>query len=243
MSSSARGSSRPMNSIFASASIVSARSVRTPSRAIATLRLARDGEIDLAMSRPERPGSKARLAPSGNVTWTIIAPMAHSPKRAGVSEWGAYKGAAGREQCGRSAAGGAAPPVQVRCASELFQWLRRRSRARLRSGGGRPQRSYIQSYYVLYTRRAKLRCAACRGEGARLQRHALQNCRRGGRPRMFKRRPCRTRRRRAGRDQRPRRQSRAAPTSIVEVGGDVASFAIRSSFGRPATSSQPSPSR
>ena len=47
---SARGSSRLMNSIFASCEIGSARSLTTPSSAIATVRLASDGEMPLAMS-------------------------------------------------------------------------------------------------------------------------------------------------------------------------------------------------
>ena len=45
MSSSARGSSREMNSIFASLSIGSARSASVPSSAIATVRLASEGEM------------------------------------------------------------------------------------------------------------------------------------------------------------------------------------------------------
>src|SRR5471030_536657 len=67
ISSSARGSSRLMNSIFASASIGSARSRKSPSSAIATVRLASDGEMPLAISRPVMLLGNSRLAPSGKV--------------------------------------------------------------------------------------------------------------------------------------------------------------------------------
>src|SRR5580704_11625325 len=46
---------------------------------MATVRLASDGEIPLAMSRPVVFGGKSRRAPSGKVTATIAkAPIAHS---------------------------------------------------------------------------------------------------------------------------------------------------------------------
>ena len=68
ISSRARGSSRERNSSLASASSVSDRSESTPSRIMATVRLARLGEMDFAMSRPDTPGSNGRLLPSGKVT-------------------------------------------------------------------------------------------------------------------------------------------------------------------------------
>src|ERR1700733_4602169 len=67
ISSSARGSSRLMNSILASCSMGSARSATTPSSAIATVRLASDGEMPLAMSRPVMLLGNSRLAPSGKM--------------------------------------------------------------------------------------------------------------------------------------------------------------------------------
>src|ERR1700730_16526390 len=68
MSSSALGSSRATNSILASLIKGSARSRKIPSSAIATARLASDGEMLLAISNPLTPGSNGRDAPSGNVT-------------------------------------------------------------------------------------------------------------------------------------------------------------------------------
>src|SRR3977135_3061265 len=56
-----------MNSIFASWSIGSARSLTTPSSAIATVRLASDGEMPLAISRPVMLLGNSRLAPSGKM--------------------------------------------------------------------------------------------------------------------------------------------------------------------------------
>src|SRR5262245_61981097 len=72
INSSARGSSRPRNSIAASRSIGSARSVTVPSSAMATVRLASDGEMPLAMSRPLVPAGNSRRAPSGKVSVTIM---------------------------------------------------------------------------------------------------------------------------------------------------------------------------
>src|SRR5215813_9018885 len=70
ISSRARGSSRLTNSIFASRSIGSARSASAPSSAIATVRLASDGEIALATSKPVMPLGYSRRAPSGKVSAT-----------------------------------------------------------------------------------------------------------------------------------------------------------------------------
>ena len=42
--------------------------LRKDKRIAAIARLAREGEMDRAMSRPESPGSKRRFAPSGKVT-------------------------------------------------------------------------------------------------------------------------------------------------------------------------------
>src|SRR6266478_6676046 len=70
ISSSARGSSRLTNSILASCAIGSARSASAPSSAIATVRLASDGEIALATSKPVMPVGYSRRAPSGKVSAT-----------------------------------------------------------------------------------------------------------------------------------------------------------------------------
>src|SRR3954464_2423147 len=67
ISSSARGSSRLISSILASASMGSSRSETTPSSAIATVRLASDGEMPLASSRPVMLLAYSRRAPSGKV--------------------------------------------------------------------------------------------------------------------------------------------------------------------------------
>src|SRR5256714_1380475 len=72
ISSKARASSRAMNSIFASCSIGSARSVTTPSSAIATVRLASEGEMPLAMSSPVVSLGNSRVAPSGKVSAILL---------------------------------------------------------------------------------------------------------------------------------------------------------------------------
>ena len=85
INSSARGSSRLRNSILASRSIGSFRSVSTPSSAIATVRLASEGEMPLAISKPVMPWGNSRRAPSGKVNATIsVLLFAHSlPTNAG----------------------------------------------------------------------------------------------------------------------------------------------------------------
>ena len=60
-------SSRAMSSIFASLEIGSLRSATTPSSAIATVRLASEGEMPLAISSPVMSLGNSRLAPSGKV--------------------------------------------------------------------------------------------------------------------------------------------------------------------------------
>src|SRR3569833_600057 len=67
ISSSACGSSREISSILASLVMGSLRSARSPFSAIATVRLASDGEMPLAMSRPVVLSGYSRLAPSGKV--------------------------------------------------------------------------------------------------------------------------------------------------------------------------------
>ena len=111
ISSSARGSSRLTNSILASCEIGSLRSATTPSSAIATVRLASDGEMPFAISSPVMSLGNSRLAPSGKVRailftgsaglrfvrlywnpdagvfWSgiLVSPKAHSCERAQVS--------------------------------------------------------------------------------------------------------------------------------------------------------------
>src|SRR5215469_1053575 len=71
INSSARGSSRETNSIFASCAMESLRSARSPSSVIATVRLASEGEMLLAISRPVVSFRNSRLAPSGKVSVTF----------------------------------------------------------------------------------------------------------------------------------------------------------------------------
>ena len=56
-----------MSSIFASPEIGSLRSATTPSSAIATVRLASEGEMPLAISSPVMSLGYSRFAPSGKV--------------------------------------------------------------------------------------------------------------------------------------------------------------------------------
>ena len=56
-----------MKSIRASCVIGSLRSATTPSSAIATVRLASEGEMPLAISRPVMSNGNSRFAPSGKV--------------------------------------------------------------------------------------------------------------------------------------------------------------------------------
>ncbi len=126
ISSSARGSSRLISSIFASASIGSLRSASVPSSAIATVRLASEGEMPWAISRPVVPLENSRFAPSGKVRaifcarvllasgwrgytgirtriWayrTWWSPAAHSCERAQVSGKQRYSRGSGRLQSG-----------------------------------------------------------------------------------------------------------------------------------------------
>jgi hypothetical protein len=57
-----------MNSILASRSIGSVMSASVPSSAMATVRLAKEGEMPLATSRPVVPEGYSRRAPSGKVS-------------------------------------------------------------------------------------------------------------------------------------------------------------------------------
>ena len=71
MSSSADASVRATKLILASLVMGSLRSLKSPSSCMATVRLASEGEMPLAMSRPVVPWAYSRRAPSGKVTATI----------------------------------------------------------------------------------------------------------------------------------------------------------------------------
>src|SRR5213082_3155807 len=58
--------------MLASRSILSERSATTPSSAIATVRLASEGEMPLAISRPVVSLGNSRVAPSGKVSATLL---------------------------------------------------------------------------------------------------------------------------------------------------------------------------
>src|SRR3979490_3249972 len=84
----------------------SARSTTVPSSAIATVRLASEGEMPFAMSRPVMLAGYSRRAPSGKVRATMGLGSSGSLPRTGVGKRGfgagAFSGVKGRRKPGTS---------------------------------------------------------------------------------------------------------------------------------------------